>query len=147
MLETRAIIVRLDGSDALVEAQQGGGCGHCDSVNGCGSGKLSKLFCAQPRRFRVHNGIDARVGDEVQVAVADGALLRSVLIIYMLPLLLLLAGGLLGASLADAASRRDVYAAIGAVLGLASGFVLARLFAPAAAQPVIARCGADQFPR
>lgn len=138
MLETRAIIVRLDGAEAVVEAMQGGGCGHCDSKNGCGGGKLSALFCTQPRRFRVHNGIDARVGDEVQVSVADGALLRSALIMYMLPLALLLLGATLGASLADGVSRRDAYAVIGALFGLAAGFALARLSAPSFARPVIA---------
>jgi sigma-E factor negative regulatory protein RseC len=140
MLETRAIIVQLEGTEALVEARQVGGCGHCDSGNGCASGKLSKLFCVQPRRFKVHNGINAGVGEEVQVLVADGTLLRSALIMYMLPLVLLLVGGLLGGSLADGIGRRDAYSAIGALLGLAVGLVFARSSASPAAQPIIARC-------
>jgi sigma-E factor negative regulatory protein RseC len=146
MLETRAIIVQLDGADAVVEARQGSGCGLCSSENGCGSRKLSALLCAQPRRFRVHNGIDARIGDEVQVSVADGMLLRSALIMYMLPLALLLMGGFVGSGFADGVSRRDAYAAIGALLGLVTGFALARLFASPTAQPVIARCDGEHYP-
>lgn len=145
MLETRAIIIQLDGTEAVVEAQQAGGCGNCDKVNGCTSGKLSKLFCTQPRRFRVYNGIDARIGEEVQVIVADGVLLRSALTLYVLPLLSLLVGGLLGSHWADTAANRDAYAAIGALIGLVAGFALARLLAlrqhtSSNAQPVIARC-------
>jgi sigma-E factor negative regulatory protein RseC len=145
MLETRAIIIKVEGSEALVEAAQGGGCGHCDSANGCASGKLSKMFCAQPRRFRVQNSIQARVGDEVQVAQQDGVLLRSASILYMLPLALLMAGGFLGSSLATTAASRDGYAALGAVLGLVLGFAGARLYTlwqPATheVQPVITRC-------
>lgn len=145
MLETRAIIIQVDGTEAIVEAAQGGGCGQCASVNGCASGKLSKMFCARPRRFKVHNGIEARVGDEVQVALQDGVLLRSVSILYALPLALLMAGGFMGASMATSAASRDGYAALGALLGLVVGFVGTRLYTlcqPAASgvQPVITRC-------
>jgi len=145
MLETRAIIIRVDGAEAIVEARQGGGCGQCDSVNGCASGKVSKVFCVQPRQFRVRNDISARIGEEVQVSVPDGVLLRSAAIMYMLPLALLLAGGGLGAHWAADASSRDGYSAAGALLGLVAGFALARFAtthhrALSVAQPVIARC-------
>lgn len=145
MLEARAIIIKVEGSEAVVEAAQGGGCGQCDSANGCSSGKLSRMFCAQPRRFRVHNGIDARVGDEVQVSLQDGVLLRSASILYLLPLGLLLVGGFLGASMASTAAGRDGYAALGVLLGLVAGFAGARFYtlrqpAKHAVQPVITRC-------
>lgn len=145
MLETRAIIIQVDGTEAIVEAAQGGGCGQCNSANGCASGKLSKMFCAQPRRFRVHNGIEARVGDEVQVSLQDGVLLRSASILYLLPLALLMAGGFLGASMATSTAGRDGYAALGALLGLVLGLVGARWYTlrqPASheVRPVITRC-------
>ncbi len=140
MLETRAIIIQVDGAEAVVEALESGGCGHCGSEKGCG--KASQLFCSQPRRFRVRNNINARIGDEVQISVADGVLLRSAAIIYLLPLALLLAGGMLGSHWANDAASRDGYAAIGALLGLVAGFVLIRLspFALSGAQPAILRC-------
>lgn len=141
MLETRAVIIELDGDEAIVESRNGGGCGQCDSEKGCG--KASQLFSSKPRRFRVRNEINARVGEEVQVFVADGVLLRSAAIMYLLPLALLLVGGALGSHWAVEASSRDGYAVMGALLGLASGFVLARLLtlrqrALSSAQPVIA---------
>ena len=149
MLETRAIIIQLDGAEAVVEAKQGSGCGHCDSEKGCG--KAAQLFCSQPRRFRVRNDINARIGEEVQVSVADGVLLRSAVIIYMLPLVLLLAGGLLGSYWASDISHRDGYAAIGALLGLAAGFALVRLVtlrqrALSPLQPVITRRAVVDIP-
>lgn len=145
MLETRAIVIRLEGEDALVESTQGGGCGHCDSEKGCGSGKLSQLFSSQPRRFRVRNEAHAQPGAEVQISVAEGALLRSALLMYVLPLLLLLAGGALGGQLARDAASADGYAALGGVLGLVLGFLLARWLAArqrgvGVARPVIAAC-------
>lgn len=127
MLQTVAIVVRREGKEAIVEARPSGGCGQCGDT--CGTGKLSQLFCTQPRRFRVHNGIDAGIGEEVHVSVADGVLLRSALTMYLLPLLLALGGGMLGMHWADTAARGDAYAALGVALGLAAGFVLIRLSA------------------
>ncbi len=145
MLETQVTVVSLDGSEAIVEAGQTGGCGYCNSINGCGASKLSKLLCTRPRQFRVHNGIGAKVGDEVRVSVADGELLRSALIAYIIPLLMLFAGGVLG-TVAAGAHDRDLCAAVGALAGLAAGFIIVRLFTPrqqiliSALSAVIAPC-------
>ncbi|MCR4298460.1 MAG: SoxR reducing system RseC family protein, partial [Gallionella sp.] len=91
MLETRAIVVQVDGQYAFVQANQGNGCGQC-SGKGCGTGKLSQLFCSKPRQFQVDNPVNAGVGDEVIVSVAEGAVLRGIGLVYLLPLLLLLTG-------------------------------------------------------
>ena len=126
MLETQAIVISLEGNEAVVEALDNGGCGKCSSEGGCGSGKLSQLFCSTPRRFRVRNDGDAKVGAAVQVSLAEGALLHSALLMYVLPLLLMLAGALLAAFWA-AAENADAYSALGAALGLGLGFLLAKM--------------------
>ena len=128
MLETRAIVVQIEGRYALVNASQGNGCEQCNG-KGCGSGKLTQLFCGKPRRFRVDNSIDARVGDEVIVSVADGAVLRGIGLVYLLPLALLVAGVLLGSLFATQMEQRDGYAAAGAGIGLIGGFILSRWIA------------------
>lgn len=129
MLETRAIVIHVQGNEALVEAKGGGGCGHCDSEKGCGSGKLSQLFCSKPRQFNVHNEANAVVGDEVQITLPDGVLLRGSMLMYVVPLSLLLSGGMLGAHWATDAASRDSYAAAGSLCGLVGGFLLARWMA------------------
>lgn len=128
MLEMRAIVIQVRGEDASVQPIGTGGCGHCDSEGGCGSSTLTKLFCSnKPRNFKVHNVVGAKVGDEIQVSIPDGALLRGAMKMYVLPLILLLVGGIAGGSLAGEAALRDAYAVAGAVGGLLLGFVLARL--------------------
>lgn len=126
MLETRAIIIRLEGGEALVESTQGGGCGHCDSEKGCGSGKLSQLFTSEPRRFRVRNDANAQVGTLVQVTLPEGALIRSALMMYILPLFCLLLGAFAGGQWASDAASGDAYAALGGFAGLFTGFVLVK---------------------
>jgi sigma-E factor negative regulatory protein RseC len=145
MHEARAIVVQLEGTEALVESTQGSGCGQCSSSGGCSSGKLTQMFCVSPRRFRVRNSVGAQVGDEVQVSVGDGVVLRSALILYGLPVLLLIVGGITGTYFAGDAAGRDAAAASGAFLGVLAGFVLARLLASrqqgsAAVLPVIVHC-------
>lgn len=145
VIETRAVVISLDGNEALVESRQGGGCGRCDSENGCGSGKLSQLFSTQPRRFRVRNEANAQVGSEVLVTLTAGVLLRSAMLMYILPLVLLFAGAAMAGAVAQDAASADGYAGAGGLAGLVLGFVLAkwlslRQHGLAVAQPVIAAC-------
>jgi len=121
MLETRAIVVQVVGQCAQVQAAGPGACGLC-AGEGCGAGKLSRLFCSKPRQFQVDNPSAAAVGDEVVISVAAGTVLRGIALVYLLPLLLLVNGALLGGFLADGTAG-DGYAAAGAVIGLAAGFI------------------------
>ncbi len=142
MLETRATVVQVEGQHALVQANQGNGCGQCNG-KGCGTGKLSQLFCSKPRQFRVDNPICAKVGDEVIVSIRDGAVLQGIGLVYLLPLALLVAGALAGSLMAGDPGQRDGYAAVGALIGLMAGFGLAKWFAARQGsqqnQPYIAR--------
>jgi sigma-E factor negative regulatory protein RseC len=142
MLETRAVIVQTDGQYALVQANQANGCEQCNG-KGCGAGKLSQLFCSKPREFQVENQINASVGDQVIISVAEGAVLRGIGMVYLLPLMLLFVGAMLGNIWAGQIGQRDGYAAVGALLGLAVGFVFAKWISLRQArkrfQPYIAR--------
>lgn len=126
MLETRAVVVLVDRRDTLVQADQGNGCGQC-SGTGCGTGKLSQLFCSKPRQFQVDNSINAQVGDEVIVSVAQGAVLRGITLLYGLPLFMLIIAASVGSAMGEPKGHSDGYAALGAVAGLAIGYVFARL--------------------
>jgi sigma-E factor negative regulatory protein RseC len=143
MLETRATIVQVEGQYALVQASQANGCEQC-SGKGCGAGKLSRLFCSKPRLFQVDNPINAGVGDEVVISVAEGAILRGIGLVYLLPLLLLVMGAMLGnAWVGQSSGQQDGYAIAGALSGLAAGFIAVRLISLRQArnrsQPYIAR--------
>jgi sigma-E factor negative regulatory protein RseC len=140
MLETRAVVLEVDKLIAQVQANQGNGCSACNG-KGCGSGKLTQLFCSKPRQFQVANRIGAQVGDDVIVSVPDGAVMRGVGIVYILPLILMFAGASLLGSLAAQGAQRDGYAAAGALSGLVLGFLAARWLSSRQSrqQPFIAR--------
>lgn len=138
MNEMHAIVLALRGDQAEIAPVGNFGCGHCNSDKGCGSGKLAQMFCSnRPRRFSARNAVQARVGDEVNVVLPEGLLLRSSLLVYGLPLGLLLGGALLGAALGDTVAERDGFALLGALLGLLTGFAASRVLAAGVQQQAI----------
>lgn len=125
MNEMRAVVLSLHGSEAEIAPVGGNGCGHCASGNGCGSGKLSQLFCSSKQRsFKVSNAIGAQVGDEVSVGLPDGVLLRNSMLMYVLPLTIMLGASLVAAAVFEDVS--DIAALLGAAVGLGAGFLVVR---------------------
>lgn len=125
VLETRAVIIQIDGNEATVEPINSGGCSSCRSDGGCGSGKLSQMLCREPRHFKVKNNARAKVGETVLVTFPEAVLLRGALLIYGLPVVFLLLGALLGKQWGAVASNPDGYGLLGALMGLAIGIGLA----------------------
>lgn len=127
MLEMRAVVLSVSGREAEISPLGGGGCGHCNSEGGCGSGKLTKMFCSsQPRSFIVLNQAEAKVGDEVNVAIPDGSLLSSSLRMYLLPLLFMFVSGFVGVTFATDTTSRDGYALLASLAGLVVGFAVGK---------------------
>lgn len=118
-MEQEAVVARVAGKHAYLEVG-GGGCGHCHETGGCQSGILGRLFCSEPRQFRILNSIGAAPGDRVFVHVAEGATLRAALLTYVLPVLSLLLGAFAGNAIGDGGSG-DVATALGALCGFALG--------------------------
>lgn len=142
-MDIEGVVRRIDGGDALVEltAPQGG-CGRCDEPGGCRSGILARPLGQPCREFRLRNAIGARVGDRVVVRLQDGAVARSALAAYGLPVLGLLAGAAAGVTLL-AGIDADVAGAGGSIVGLglatgALGWLRRRGRAGAAALPIMA---------
>ncbi len=134
MNETLARVVRVEGETAWVRVEAPASCGACGG-RGCGSTSVfGQLFNPRPAEYPVDNGLGARVGEAVVVGVPEGAVLRSVFRSYVLPLLLLLAGAVLGMQ-----AGGEPLAMAGAGLGLALGLVLLR--GARGGQPVIVRRG------
>jgi sigma-E factor negative regulatory protein RseC len=118
-------VIKIIDRTALIQADPGLGCDQCKG-KGCGSSKLSQLFCSSPRQFKVNNLIDAKLGDDVVVEVAEGTLLRGISLVYILPMILTLVGAVLGNTWDSGVASNDIDAVIGAMLGLFGGFFLAK---------------------
>lgn len=144
-MEQEAIVASVEGDHAYVEVgSTGAGCGRCHEKGGCQGSILGQLFRSRPRLFRIANPIGAAPGDHVIVRVAEGATLHAALLIYVLPLMCLLLGAIVGTVLAGAGkSNSDAAAALGALagfaLGVLSGLTLRRAPMGNVAKPVLLR--------
>ncbi|WP_301102087.1 SoxR reducing system RseC family protein [Propionivibrio sp.] len=112
MIDAPGTITALDGDFATVLLDETG-CGRCHEQGGCGGNTISKMFCSTPRTFRVLNPGKSAVGDRVNIAIAEGAVRRSAVLAYGLPLFSLFVGALGGSALAG-----EPGAIVGAVSGL-----------------------------
>lgn len=99
MIDAPGIVTALDGDFAIVRMEESG-CGRCHETGGCGGNNIGRLFCSAPRSFRVLNPGKSSPGDRVVVAIDEGALRRSALMCYGLPLLALFIGAFCGSALA-----------------------------------------------
>lgn len=128
MIYTQAVVIRIEGKEAVVKSLATGGCGQCNSAGGCGSGKVSQLLAGKPREFRARNNVGAKAGDRVQISLQEGVLLNGTLLVYLLPLLLMFSGAISGMQLSADENVADLSAALGGMAGLVLGFIAVRYF-------------------
>lgn len=127
MIETHAIVTRIEGDEAWVRvSERAGGCGRCDEPGGCRSIGLAQALKGPDPTFRLANPIGAKVGEPVLLRIAEGAPLRGALAMYGLGVALLLIGAACGQAIAPAGGA-DGFALAGGVGGLAVAFVLNRV--------------------
>jgi sigma-E factor negative regulatory protein RseC len=96
-IEESARIIATEGDFAWIETPRA--CDACLSGRGCGAASLVGLFGQRPSRFKVLNSIGARPGDDVIVAVQEGALVSGSLLLYLVPLLFLIGFAFFGEAL------------------------------------------------
>lgn len=122
MSEAQGKVTALDGAYAIVATEPENGCGRCHESGGCGGANISRMMCSSaPRTWRVLNPRGAKIGDDVTIAVADGAIGAGAFVVYVVPLVMLLLGAILGAALAG-----DAGAISGAMIGLLAGVLVMR---------------------
>lgn len=124
MMYENGIVVAVEGQWAWVETRQNTACGSCAAKAGCGQGVLNGLFSGKRHYIKVDTSRlneTVRLHDEVELAIAEHVMLKGSLWVYLLPLVLMIAG---------AVSAQSVWPAVGdtvAIAGAATGFVLAML--------------------
>jgi len=129
MIEERARVIAVENNQLLLEAETRAACNACAAKQGCGTSVLSKWVGRKFTRFQAPNTVNARVGDEVVVGLAEEAMLKGSVFVYLLPLLAMIGFALLADSLisTDTASR-DLLVLVSAVAGFALMLVISRLF-------------------
>lgn len=122
MIIEPATVVAVEPEQLWVSVIQKSTCGSCQAKKGCGHGLINEINPASKQLTLAvkitENHTAYNVGDTVDIAIHDYALLRAVFFIYMLPLLFMLAI----AMLASVAGAPNGIVAGGALFGLVGSF-------------------------
>ena len=119
------IVERTEEGWAWVLTQRGGGCEHCGHKGHCGvaEGGTDRMI------VKAENTAHARIGDEVEVYLSNKTKLKNAFIVYMFPVLGLLAGAISGSRISGIIGLKgDLGTVIFSVFGLILAFLLARVF-------------------
>lgn len=133
MIENPARVMRVEADLAWVRSESPSSCGAC-AGKGCGNSLYARLLHPREPEYPVLNPIGAEVGEAVVVGIEDGAVFHAVFSGYLIPLVLLLLGALLGAQWGEGQS----------VAGSVVGLLLAAIWLKrrrSDASPVILRRG------
>jgi sigma-E factor negative regulatory protein RseC len=127
MIEETARVVAIENDQLLLEAETRAACNACAARQGCGTSVLSRWVGRKFTRFQATNTVNARVGDEVVVGLAEEAMLRGSVFVYLLPLLAMIGFALLADGLisTDTASR-DLLVLVSALGGFALMLFISR---------------------
>lgn len=129
MIEEQAQVVAIKGSRLVLQAQTQSACGSCSASKGCGTSLLSKVIGRKFTHFQAENNVNAVVGDTVVVGIAEDALLKGSLVMYIVPIFGMLVFALLAdAFLVEATQARDLVIAISAIIGLVFGSLISRWY-------------------
>lgn len=110
------VIRQLQGNRALVELSGGESCSGCSQRHACFSLTGGEV---KTRKAWVENRVGADVGDLVEVELKTSATISTIAVTFLLPVIMLFAGYLVGAPSGTAG------AAVGAMAGLLVGGLLA----------------------
>jgi sigma-E factor negative regulatory protein RseC len=129
LIETGRVVAVEANEEALwVETIRQSTCGSCAANKGCGHGLLNRISDGRTGYIRVLSGAVAAgqcaIDDQVRISIPERIILRGSMLVYMLPLVCMLASAV-GADILWPAAGQFVTVA-GAMLGMTTGFALVR---------------------
>ena len=122
MIEEHAVILTLESqaennSVATLEIVRKTACGLCGQTRGCGNSVWGKLLSHKSVNFTAQNSINAKVGDSVIVGIDESALMRSALLLYIVPLVSMFFAAILASKISGSEAAPILGAGVGLFLG------------------------------
>ena len=141
MIEEQGRVVAIERGAVWVETLRKSTCSSCSVKAGCGQGLFNQLGVKERRGLvRALCDLHLKVGDGVVIGVQEDLLVRGSLLVYLLPLLGLLAAALM----ADQLGLSEPWVIVSALLGFFLACVAVRwrsrsVAADPSLQPVVLR--------
>jgi len=119
MVEESARVVKVEKDTVWVQAIAKSACGSCQAQKGCGHSLLAKVGQKQIDLPVERNGIHVQENDQVIIGVPEQAILRSSILMYGLPLLLMIVIALITSSI----GLEEKLSVLLSFVGLLAGFI------------------------
>ncbi|WP_409311149.1 SoxR-reducing system protein RseC [Pectobacterium sp. B1J-3] len=113
MIKEWATVVSWHNGMAVLRCEQRSGCSGCQSRSSCGTGLLNQLGAPAEHLLTVPCEQPLEVGQRIELGITEASLLRSAVMVYLLPLL----GVFTGSALFQALLGTELSAIIGAFAG------------------------------
>lgn len=135
MIEEPGRVVAVESGAVWVETKRSSTCSGCSAKGGCGQGLMDTLGVRERRGLtRALTDLHLEVGDSVVIGISESVLLRGAILVYLFPLLALLAGALVASEF----SASESYVMLAGMGGfLASWLIVRRRSQQAAADPAL----------
>ncbi len=122
MIEEEAIVIKASKENVTLEVVRSKPCGLCGQVRGCGNSIWGKIFSHRTGHIETRNHLNAKLGDVVILGIDETLMLKSSLMLYGVPLMLMFLGMVIANMFAK--ETTELYVLLGAVMGLFLGVVL-----------------------
>jgi len=123
VIEETGRVVAIEPGAVWVETVRVSACQQCSANKGCGHAMVDRQQAGSRARVRALNQLSLELDQQVVLGLPEGALLRGALMVYLVPLVLLFIGALLGDW-----GWPDVGAVPAGLAGLCVGFGLNRWY-------------------
>jgi sigma-E factor negative regulatory protein RseC len=125
MIEQIATVVAVESDGVWLATTPVTTCNACHASDDCGTGIVAKTMTPRQNRFFVSTELSLLPGEQVKVAMAGQQLVNAALLVYLLPLLLMMAAALLVHLTWQPA---EGWVMLAAAVGAGSGLLLARYY-------------------
>lgn len=120
LIEEQGVVIELKGNQAKVQMKENPACGSCPGHSACHA--IGSMFGKRVMVMEALNQEEAQVGQQVVVSFKSEQLPKASLIMFIIPVIGLLAGAILGYHL-NVGGNRDLSAVIFSILVVTATFM------------------------
>ena len=125
MIEQTGTVVLVKDGFAWVESERTSTCQSCSAKKGCGTSLLDNVFGQKRLAIKTLNSRHSRVGDHVVIGIHESTLIKSSLLMYLMPLLMMFVFALFAEYVFNAS---ELLTALSGLSGLIAGFYWVRSY-------------------
>ncbi len=122
IIQSARVIAETDVS-YLLETLPKSACPRCEAGQGCGGGILAQAFANKTYQLSLDKNTALKINELVQIGIKPSLLVRASMILYLVPLIFMVALAVLAGSFTN---YQDLYTVAGAAVGMLVGIFVAK---------------------